>query len=119
MSAKKHYFQKTVEPQNSNETKIVTLLQFARKAGKVAYGFEACKREILNGKSMLLIMTKDLSENTRNKIQKLSETASGRVVCKQFGTQEQLSAALGLPFTGLVSILDNNFASKIVTYFDV
>jgi len=37
---------------------------------------------------------------------------------KEFGTQEELSASLGLPFTGIIGILDNNFASKIITYLN-
>ena len=98
--------------------KIITLLQFARKAGLLAYGFETCKRHLLSGKMKLMIYAEDISQNTKDRIMTVLGTSTPDIPVRQFSTQEELSAALGLPFTGIIGILDHNFAGKILSYFN-
>ncbi len=116
--AKKHHVLQPIEQETDTEQKILTLLQFARKAGKLVNGFEACKKEILHGKVRLLILTQDISDNTKDRIVKFVIETDSRIPVHQFSTQEVLSAALGLPWTAVFGILDNNFASKIVSYIE-
>jgi len=98
--------------------KIITLLQFARKAGLLAYGFETCKIHLLSGKMKLMIYAEDISQNTKDRIMTVLGTSTPDIPVRQFSTQEELSAALGLPFTGIIGILDHNFAGKILSYFN-
>ncbi|MFO7659723.1 MAG: ribosomal L7Ae/L30e/S12e/Gadd45 family protein [Candidatus Cloacimonadaceae bacterium] len=116
--AKKHHIFPPIEPEIDKEQKILTLIQFSRKAGKLVNGFEACKKEILNGKVRLLILTQDVADNTKDKIMKFVTETGIAVPTHQFGTQKELSAALGLPWTAVFGILDKNFASKIVSYIE-
>jgi ribosomal protein L7Ae-like RNA K-turn-binding protein len=96
--------------------KALNLVQFARKAGQLVHGFETCKKNIANGKIKLLLLANNLAENSRGKIMHcISETGMSPEI-RMFSTQEELSMALGLPFTGIIGILDANFARKIQSY---
>jgi ribosomal protein L7Ae-like RNA K-turn-binding protein len=118
MSSKKHYFSKAELPEADKDVKVMTLLQFARKAGKLIHGFEVCKKEVMHGKVKLLLVTTDLSDNAKDKIMNVINLTGSTCSLQTFGTQEELSAALGLPFTGIIGILDNNFAKKILSYIE-
>jgi ribosomal protein L7Ae-like RNA K-turn-binding protein len=115
---KKHYFEKIEEEDIDVRQKVMTLLQFARKAGLLAHGFEACKKEIGVGKVKLLLLTTDIAKNTKDKIMSVIKLTESRCPVHKFGTQEEMSAALGLPFTGIIGILDNKFAQKILSYLE-
>jgi ribosomal protein L7Ae-like RNA K-turn-binding protein len=98
--------------------KIMTMLQFARKAGLLAYGFESCRKHLLSGKMKLMIYTEDISQNTQDRIRAALGKTQADIPVRKFSTQEELSTAMGLPFTGIVGILDHNFARKILSYFN-
>jgi ribosomal protein L7Ae-like RNA K-turn-binding protein len=97
--------------------KILTLLQFARKAGKIAHGFESCKKNMSSGKIKLLLLTNDISDNSRTKIIKFMEDQEINIPVRNYSTQHELSDALGLPWTAIIGVLDNLFAGKILSYF--
>lgn len=80
------------------------------------YGFEPCIKNIASGKVHLLIMTTDLSTNTKDKVMNVIRSTECQPTVKEYGNQQQLSAALGVPFTGIIGILDNNFATKLLSY---
>lgn len=112
---------KVSEPEEipvDTEKKILTLLQFARKAGKLVHGFEACKNNMLSNQLKLMILTEDLSKNTVSKIIKFRKLMNISTPIREYGTQEELSNALGFPWTGIIGVLDNNFAGKILSYFE-
>jgi ribosomal protein L7Ae-like RNA K-turn-binding protein len=115
---KKHYFEKREEAEADPRQSVLTLLQFARKAGKMVHGFEACKREVTVGKVKLLLLTVDIAKNTKDKMKRVLKMMEATCPVFEFGTQEELSDALGLPFTGIIGILDNNFAQKILSYLE-
>jgi ribosomal protein L7Ae-like RNA K-turn-binding protein len=116
MISKKKLFSKPEEAEADPNEKIMTLLQFARKAGKLVHGFEACKKDVFSGKLKLLLTTTDIAKNTKDKIMSVIKLAESSCPVHEFSTQPELSAALGLPFTGIIGILDNNFAQKILSY---
>ncbi len=118
---KSHYKLPDVEEEITPELlnrKIMALLQFARKAGKLIHGYETCKKHIQNRKIDLLVLAGDLSAQTRTKIVKSAQIAESRIPIKEFSTQEELGSALGLPYTGIIGILDKNFAGKILSYIE-
>ncbi|MBM4399218.1 MAG: ribosomal L7Ae/L30e/S12e/Gadd45 family protein [Candidatus Cloacimonetes bacterium] len=115
---KKHVSVQPDEQFSEPQAKVLTLMQFARKAGKLVYGYEQCIKQMEKNKIKLLLYTTDLSQNTKNKLMNYLKHSDNILKMKEFGTQEELSASLGLPFTGIIGILDNNFASKIITYLN-
>ncbi len=103
------------QPSSDRAARIMTLLQFARKAGQLVYGHEICKKQMQSGNIFLLLTAQDLSEKTREKMRLAAQEAQKPV--RMFATQDEYGRALGLPRTGMIGILDNNFAQKILSYF--
>jgi ribosomal protein L7Ae-like RNA K-turn-binding protein len=116
---KKHYHREMELPAVDPVQKITALLQFARKAGQLVHGAEACKKNVASGKIKLLLLTKDISDNTRDRIMRITQEQERPVPVREFGTQQELSAALGLPWTAVIGVLDKNFAGKILSYFEL
>jgi ribosomal protein L7Ae-like RNA K-turn-binding protein len=105
------------EKENKMNLRILTLMQFARKAGKLVSGYSACERAMHKKEIELLILAADSSERTRDKMKKLALSAgiSGAVI--ETGSQQEISSALGLSVTGVFGIIDKNFAGKIMEYW--
>ncbi len=112
----KHYTREIEAEPVDNEKKIFTLLQFARKAGMLVHGFEACKKNIVNGRIKLLLLTEDIGDNTKDKIMHVVETMEYPLPILTLSNQEEMSTTLGLPWTCILGILDSNFAKKIQSY---
>ncbi|MDD4310424.1 MAG: ribosomal L7Ae/L30e/S12e/Gadd45 family protein [Candidatus Cloacimonetes bacterium] len=99
--------------------KIVNLMQFSRKAGKLVSGLEACIRGINHQQIRLLIVAEDTSDRTKNNIIRSNNSNSNPVKMIFTGTQREISYALGLPVTGVFGISDKNFAAKIMEYWQM
>jgi ribosomal protein L7Ae-like RNA K-turn-binding protein len=113
---KKHYTREVETVAVEPEQKILNLLQFARRAGQVVHGFEACKKNVANGRIKLLLLTQDIADNTKDKMMRIVETAEFAPKVGHYSSQEALSTALGLPWTCIIGVLDTNFAMKIQSY---
>lgn len=100
-----------VEPMNP---KILNLMQFARKAGKLVAGSDACLRAMHHKHIHLLVIASDTAERTRMRIESDVKQYHSRLQIIHAGTQAELSAALGLPITGVFGISDQNFAASIL-----
>ena len=97
--------------------KILNLMQFSRKAGKLVSGLDACIRGLNHQHLRLLIVAEDTSERTRNNIDRTNSNNLSPVKMIVTGTQREISYALGLPVTGVFGISDKNFAAKIMEYW--
>lgn len=97
--------------------KILTLMQFARKAGKLVSGMDACERALNHQLLRLLIVAEDSSERTKATITRKVENLTVPVKMIFTGTQKEISYALGLPVTGVFGISDKNFAAKMMQYW--
>lgn len=95
----------------------MNLMQFARKAGKVIYGADACIRSLHRRHIHVLILAEDLSENSLKKIQNIIAENKYKVTIISLGTQKEISQALGLPITGIIGVMDKQFAAKIIEYW--
>jgi len=94
--------------------KVMTLLQFSRKAGKLIWGMEACKDKL--GSLRVLLLTKDIAQNSRRKIAQMMLMEQKKPALFEYSTQSELSGALGLPFVSVLGVADRNFADKIAEY---
>ena len=93
--------------------KMTTLMQFARKAGKLVSGYDACLRALHQHKLYLVLLAEDTAPRTCRGIElALSENPTAVPVLKA-GFQEELSQALGLPKSGVFGIGDKQFATAI------
>ena len=91
--------------------KILSLLGFAKKAGKLIAGSNAVLRSILYGESELVIVTKDAGGSVREKFER---------ICKEndvsfffIGSQEEFERATGEKNKVIYSVIDTGFANKL------
>lgn len=97
--------------------KIITLMQFARKAGKLIHGFEACQRGLNHNLIRVLIVAEDISERTMKSLDGINRSLDHPIKMISLGSKAELSAALGLPESGIFGISDRNFATRIIEYW--
>lgn len=100
-----------------NGDKILTLVQFARKAGKLVTGYDATIRALNRNQVFLVITAEDTAKRTQLSLERAIEPLSKKVPSFKYGKQAELGMALGLPETAVLGVLDKNFASKILEYW--
>lgn len=96
--------------------KIASYLGFAKKSGNLLTGYNTCIYALNQKKVKLLILTEDLSENTVNKLTKLSNDKG--VLYRIYGKTEELSKITGSQDRGVYGITDVNFADVILKEID-
>lgn len=95
-----------------NEKKLVALLGMAQKAGKVASGEFAVDKAVKSGKSKLILIATDVSENTRKGYKDMS--GYYKVPCYEVLPKQQLGLCIGKDRRAALAILDQGFAKAIL-----
>lgn len=88
------------------------MLGLAARAGKAVSGSDAVIGAIRTGKVELLIISRDISRNSLDKILK-NLTDSKEITCYSFASSEELGYALGKPDRSVAAITDKSFAEGI------
>ncbi len=88
------------------------MIGLAARAGKAVSGSDAVTGAIRSGNVKLLVITKDISNNSLDKILK-SVSGNTEIPCYSFGTSGELGDALGKPDRTVAAITDKNFADGI------
>ena len=101
----------------NNKERIITLLQFARKANKLVHGFDSCCRMLQMRKLDLLLLASDTADNTKKKIDSMIKEYDAKTPLIVISNQEELGRLLNLPATALLGIKDKGFANKIKEYW--
>ncbi|MGI6733207.1 MAG: L7Ae/L30e/S12e/Gadd45 family ribosomal protein [Anaerovoracaceae bacterium] len=91
--------------------KIHSYLGFAKRSRNLISGYNSCIYGIERGKIHLLIITADLSENTKKKLLAVAE--SGNVQLRIYGTMEKMEEMTGEIGRGIYGITDKNLAEAI------
>ncbi len=95
-----------------NNSKVLSVLGLCKKSGNLALGFDACVESATVGKSYLILITQDLSANTRQKLyNRLARAATDLIVLTDLSTYD-IGKCLGKP-CGVISINNEGFAKKI------
>ncbi len=94
-----------------NEDKIYSLLGLCQKAGKLQSGEFAVENSIKSGKALLVIVSKDASDNTSEKFRNKCEYYG--VPIAVFGDKELLGHAIGKEVRTSIAITDNGFAKTL------
>ncbi len=89
--------------------KILTLLGFAAKAGRLSYGLETCKASIKDKKAFLVITAKDVSDKTRKEAEFFAGKANIRNITLTDIDIFTLSNAVGRK-CGVIAVNDGGFA---------
>ncbi len=97
--------------------KIVNLLQFARKAGKIIAGTDACLRELHSRGLRLIVIAADTAARSTARIDHAIRQQGLMTPILRLSTQKELSAALGVPVTGIFGVTDKQFATRMLEYY--
>lgn len=97
-----------------NIKKIYGLIGLAKKAGRLSCGESACKEAIRMGKTYLIILAGDVSENTGKNILDSCKYYNVRHIV--LGDKESLGHAVGNRFNAVLSINDEGFANGILKH---
>lgn len=95
------------------DPRILNLMQFARKAGKLEAGIEACIRALHRNHIHLMIIADDTAERTEKRVRETLKEFDDIPLIKG-GEKLSISQALGLPETTVYGICDPNFASRML-----
>ena len=96
--------------------KIYGLLGLCQRAGKWKSGEFAVEKSIKSGKSFLVIIPEDASDNTKKKFKNMTTYRS--VPYQELGTKETLGHQLGRSERSSISIEDQGFAQAMIKYID-
>ena len=103
----------------NDEVKIYKFLGLAARAGCVDSGFDAVAGRILKKEVKLLILSRDISRNTLNKLLDLSSKTELPSLSYSFGTMDELGNAIGKSGRALIAITEQGFADKLSSMLDV
>jgi len=92
--------------------KVYNLLGLAQRAGKASAGNMAAKTSLLRRRAIILIMSKDISENTRESL--ISTCNKQRIPYLFIGNKYDLGTALGKAYRVAVTINDPGMARAIM-----
>ena len=96
--------------------KIYGLLGLCQRAGKCKSGEFAVEKSIKSGKSFLVIIPEDASDNTKKKFKNMTTYRS--VPYQELGTKETLGHQLGRSERSSISIEDQGFAQAMIKYIE-
>lgn len=92
--------------------KVCGLLGLARRAGKLSFGTEACKKEIKSNKVKLIIIAADAAERTKMNLKNIC--SEKEIPIFEILNIEEMSKAIGQSNKAVVGIKDINFSKEII-----
>ncbi|HHW61259.1 MAG TPA: hypothetical protein GX404_05070 [Syntrophomonadaceae bacterium] len=90
---------------------IYNLIGLAHRAGKISSGTMAAKTSLLRKRACLLIMSADISANTREIL--LASCTKNDIPWLVMGDRYELGTCVGKPYRVAVTINDSGFAAAI------
>ena len=96
-----------------NKEKILSLLGFASKAGKLSFGTHATEFAITSGKAKLVLVAEDISEKSVKELKFKADKKSITVLNLKGISTAELSARVGKN-CGIIAVNDNGFADAII-----
>ncbi len=95
------------------ENKIISLLGFASKAGKLSFGFDAAVFSAKSGKARLIAVSEEISPKSKKEMQFYSDKYNIGFTVLVGMDIEAVSAAVGKK-CGIISVNDQGFADAIL-----
>lgn len=96
--------------------KMLSIIGLATKAGKVSHGGFSAENSVKRGKSHLLIVARDASDNTKKSFANMCKYHETDYI--EYGDKETLAACCGKQYTSVVSINDANFKKLIINIYE-
>lgn len=93
----------------NNDNKILSALGLCKKSGNLSLGFDSCMEAVKQKKSKLILITRDLSENTKQKL--YAQVEASLIYLTDFSMSD-VSLILKKS-CGIISVNNDGFAAKI------
>ena len=94
---------------------IAPLIGLARRAGKLALGYQAVRKELRKKNVALLIFANDFSAAAKRRIVQGNENATHITT----GTMQEWGDFLGRTKVGILAVTDRNFANGILKKYQI
>ncbi|MBQ7794803.1 MAG: ribosomal L7Ae/L30e/S12e/Gadd45 family protein [Clostridia bacterium] len=91
--------------------KVLGLIGLAKRAGRMSGGAELCEEAVRQGKSRLIIIASDISENSRKAICDCCRHYGVKYIT--YATKSELGSAVGAEIRAVISINDDGLAKAI------
>ena len=98
-----------------NRNKVLGLLGLAEKAGKVRSGEFSTEKAVKSGKSGLVIVSEESSDNTKKMFRNMCTYY--KVPYFEFGNKEELGHILGKQMRASLAVIDENFSNALLKHF--
>lgn len=95
---------------------ILSTLGLALKAKRIVSGEFMTENAVKSNNAYLVIIAKDVSENTRKKFRNMCEHY--RVPIKEYATKDELGHSLGKEYRASLAVTDKGFAEAILKKMD-
>ncbi|SHH42723.1 Ribosomal protein L7Ae [Clostridium collagenovorans DSM 3089] len=92
--------------------KFYNFLNITRKSGNVLIGYNKCEDAIKHGKMKLVMMTEDLSQNSKDKFTKYCYDRDITIIRDM--DKEELNAYLCSKEIKIIGITDENMSNKLL-----
>lgn len=94
------------------QNKFLNFLGIAKKSGNLVEGYNACEEEIKRNKVSLCILSKECSENTKEKFKKYCEDRKIQVIV--YHDREELGRAIGRSEINVLAVKDDKISSNLI-----
>ena len=99
-----------------SQSKALSLISLATKAGKTASGEFCTEKEVKIGTAALVVVAGDASDNTKKKFSNMCEFY--QVPIRFYADKNSLGHAMGKEFRASLAVLDEGFAKGIMKHMD-
>jgi len=93
-------------------SKILSFIGLATKAGKIVSGEFSTEKSVKTGNGFLVVAAEDASENTKKKFRNMCSFY--QVPIYFYGDKESLGRAMGKEYRACLAVQDENFAKAIM-----
>ena len=96
----------------TQNSKVLSMLGLAAKAGKVASGEFSTEKSVKSGRGFLVLVADDASQNTKKKFQNMCDFYE--VPIYFIADKEELGKFCGKEFRASLAVQDENFAKAML-----
>ena len=101
----------------ADNKRLLSLVGLATRARKVVSGEFSTEKSVKSGKSHLVIVSEEASDNTKKKFTNMCTYY--KVPIYLFGTKDELGHAMGQEFRASLSVEDAGFAKSMVERMNI
>ena len=99
-----------------NQSKAISMISLATKAGKTVSGEFCTEKEVKSGRAYLVIVAGNASDNTKKKFRNMCEFYE--VPIYFYKDKDTLGHAMGKEFRASLAVLDEGFAKGILKHLN-